>query len=81
MAIPKIESYYFVEIVINRRRYSSDVQNYPDRIEDQWLRREGHSLVPSDVGESLQGPPEVLVIGQRRVSRLDGPRFKWRRKY
>jgi hypothetical protein len=36
MAVPKIESYHFGEIVIDGRRYSSDVIIYPDRVEGQW---------------------------------------------
>jgi len=64
MAVPKIESYRFGEIVIDGRRYSSDVIIYPDRVEGQWWREEGHSLASTDVWQVLQAPPEVLVIGQ-----------------
>ena len=70
---PKIESYHFGEIVVNGRRYSSDVIIYPDRIKDQWWRQEGHSLLVSDVWELMQEPPEVLVIGQGSVGRMDVP--------
>jgi hypothetical protein len=73
LAVPKIESYHFGEIVIDGRRYSNDVIIYPDRIEGQWWRQEGHSLLPSDVWEIMQEPPEVLVIGQGSVGRMDVP--------
>ncbi len=70
MAVPKIESYRFGEIVIDGRKYSSDVIIYPDRIQDHWWRREGHSLEISDVLGVLEDPPEVLVIGQGSASRM-----------
>ncbi len=70
---PRIESYRFGEIVIDARRYSNDVIVYPDRIDSQWWREEGHSLSVSDVWEVLQSPPEVLVIGQGSPGRMDVP--------
>lgn len=73
MASPKIDSYKFGEIVIDGRRYSSDVIVYPDRVDSQWWRREGHSLEPADVPEVLQAPPDVLVIGQGNPGRMDVP--------
>jgi hypothetical protein len=73
VASPKIENYKFGEIVIDGRRYSSDVIVYPDRIDSQWWRKEGHSLEPADVPEVLQAPPEVLVIGQGNPGRMDVP--------
>ena len=73
MAVPRIESYHFGKIVIDGRKYSSDVIIYPDRVEGQWWREEGHSLVPTDVWEVLQTPPEVLVIGQGEAGRMQVP--------
>ena len=73
MAAPRIEGYRFGEIVIQGRRYSSDVIVYPDRIQDQWWRQKGHSLSPSDIGELMKEPPEVLVIGQGSAGRMDVP--------
>ena len=73
LAAPRIESYCFGEIVIDGRRYSNDVIVYPDRVDGQWWREEGHSLSPSDVWEVLQTPPEVLVIGQGSPGRMDVP--------
>ncbi len=73
MAVPKIESYRFGEIVVDGRRYSDDVIIYPDRVDGKWWREEGHSLVPADVWEVLQSPPEILVIGQGSAGRMDVP--------
>jgi len=73
MSIPRIQSYSFGEIIIDGRRYSSDVIVYPDRVDSQWWREEGHLLSPADIWEVLQTPPEVLVIGQGSAGRMDVP--------
>jgi hypothetical protein len=73
MAAPKIESYRFGEIIIDGRRYSSDVIVYPDRVDSHWWRQDGHSLSPTDVWEVLQTPSDVLVIGQGSPGRMDVP--------
>ena len=73
MTAPKIDSYTFGEIIIDKRRYSNDVIIYPDRVDGRWWREEGHSLAPEDIWEVLQSPPDVLVIGQGSSSRMDVP--------
>lgn len=58
-----VDSYQFGVIVVNGRRYTSDVIIYPNRVDDSWWRREGHSLSPRDLGEIVREKPEILVIG------------------
>ncbi|UCE15325.1 MAG: Mth938-like domain-containing protein [Candidatus Bathyarchaeota archaeon] len=59
-----IDSYDFGQIVINGRRYTSDVIVFPDRVRDSWWRREGHQLHVKDIEEAVQEEkPEVLVVG------------------
>lgn len=58
-----VDSYQFGVIVVNGRRYTSDVIIYPNRVDDNWWRREGHSLCPQDLGEIVREKPEILVIG------------------
>lgn len=79
MAVPKIESYSFGEIVIDGKHYSNDVIVYPGRVDGHWRREEGHSLAPEDVWEVLQTSPDVLVIGQGSSGQMDVP-FETRRK-
>ena len=79
MAVPKIDRYQFGEIVVDGKRYARDVIVYPDHVEDHWRREQGHSLTPEDIGQVLQSPPDVLVIGQGTSSRMDVP-FETRRK-
>jgi len=61
--MPKIEKYSFGEIVIDGKRYSSDVLIYPNRVDSSWWRKEGHNLVIADIKEVLEEKPEVLIIG------------------
>lgn len=58
-----INSYQFGVIIVNGRRYTSDVIIYPDRVDDNWWRREGHSLSPQDLKEVVREKPEIVVIG------------------
>jgi hypothetical protein len=58
-----IESYEFGRIVIKGKRYATDVIIYPDHVEDNWWREEGHSLSLVDLWAVVQAKPEVLVIG------------------
>jgi len=60
-----VESYEFGVIVINGKRYTSDVIVLPERVIDGWWRKEGHKVHIEDLEEILkQEPkPEVLVFG------------------
>jgi hypothetical protein len=58
-----IDSYDFGQIVINGRRYTSDVIVFPDRVKADWWRKEGHRLHVEDVKEALEEKPNVLVVG------------------
>ena len=61
---PMIDSYEFGVIVINGRRYSSDVIIYPDRIKDDWWRKEGHQLCIDDLENVVEEDPDVIVVGK-----------------
>jgi hypothetical protein len=60
-----IDSYEFGAMVINGRRYTSDVIVFPERVIDGWWRREGHKLCVEDLKEILrrEPKPEILVVG------------------
>jgi hypothetical protein len=58
-----IDSYSFGRIVIDGRRYDSDIVIYPDRIDSKWWRRDGHLLQVADLEEALKLSPEVLIVG------------------
>jgi len=58
-----IDSYDFGRIVINGKRYSSDLIVFSDTVRDGWWRKEGHRLHVEDLKDVLEVKPEVLVVG------------------
>ena len=58
-----IDSYDFGQIVIDGKRYNSDLIVFPDRVRDGWWRKEGHRLHVEDLKEVFEAEPEVLVVG------------------
>jgi len=58
-----IDSYHFGEIVIDGKKYSSDVLIFPDRVRDDWWRKTGHELCLEDIAVVMTENPEVLVVG------------------
>ncbi len=59
----KIEKYRFGIIIIDGRTYTKDLIILPDRIVENWRRREGHRLDMQDLEALWQSPPHTLVIG------------------
>ena len=58
-----IDSYDFGRIVINGKRYSSDLIIFRDKVRTSWWRKEGHRLHVEDLKDVLEAKPEVLVVG------------------
>ncbi len=58
-----IESYQFGLIVVNDRKYSSDIIISPDGIISDWWRKRGHELCLKDITEVITEEPEVLIVG------------------
>jgi hypothetical protein len=59
-----IESYAFGNIVIDGRRYTSDLIIYPDgRVVDGWWRSSGHLVTEADIAELIAAAPYVIVVG------------------
>jgi hypothetical protein len=58
-----IDSYEFGLIIINGKRYSSDVIIYPDKVKNDWWRKEGHQLGVDDLEDVIEENPEVIVVG------------------
>ena len=59
-----IESYSFGSIVVDGRKFTSDLIIYPDgRIEASWWRKSGHRLSSDDIGELIRSEPDVIIAG------------------
>jgi len=60
----QIEAYSFGSIRVDGKKYTRDLIIYPDRVDSDWWRKEGHKLQLDDIADVLADPPEVLVVGQ-----------------
>ncbi len=58
-----IESYDFGQIVIDGKRYTSDVIVFPERVKANWWRKEGHKLCLDDIKEVIEEKPEIFIVG------------------
>jgi hypothetical protein len=58
-----IDSYDFGLIIINGKRYNSDLMIFSDKVKAGWWRKEGHRLQVEDLRDVLEVKPEVLVVG------------------
>lgn len=59
-----IDSYNFGHIVVDKIPYDRDVIVFPDRVQDNWWRKEGHRLQLEDIRDALEeAQPNALVVG------------------
>jgi len=58
-----IDSYQFGLVVVNGKKYISDVIIFPERVRDDWWRKAAHQLCLDDIAEVLTESPQVLVVG------------------
>jgi len=52
-------------MIIDGKRYTSDLIVFPEKVLSRWWRREGHKICVEDLKEVLKQAslPEVLVVG------------------
>ena len=58
-----IENYKFGEIIIDGKKYNSDLIIYPDNIDYKWWRKEGHLLQKEDLKNLQKYNPDLLIVG------------------
>lgn len=59
-----IESYSFGSIVVDGRKFTSDLIIYPDgHIDAFWWRKNGHRLASEDIDELIRSGPDVIIAG------------------
>jgi len=59
-----IDNFGFGWIVIDGRKYTSDLIIYPDgSIVDSWRRMSGHRLSWVDISELIENKPDVIIAG------------------
>ena len=58
-----IESFKFGKITLDGKTYYKDVIIYPDHIQSEWRRSEGHKLSKEDIEKILTIKPDILMVG------------------
>ncbi|MFW6134057.1 MAG: MTH938/NDUFAF3 family protein [Elusimicrobiota bacterium] len=66
----KIEAYSFGSIIIDGKKYSTDILIVGDKIIN-WWRDQGHYLQSQDLKEVWDYEPDVLVVGQGAYGTMD----------
>jgi hypothetical protein len=68
--VKRIEHYSFGRITVDGHEYQQDVVIYPERVQADWWRKEGHKLQLEDIPAVLGNPPEALVVGQGKPGKM-----------
>lgn len=69
-----IDSYDFGTIVVNGRRFTSDLIISNKGLKPNWWRKKGHELSKEDIEEVLAQKPGVLIIGTGHLGILRVPK-------
>ena len=69
----RIDSYRFGEMLVNGQSFTSDLIIYDDRVDDQWWRENGHTVLLQDLGDIVDESPEVLVVGRGKLGAMKIP--------
>jgi len=59
----KIQKYKFGNLTINNKTYTKDLIIFPNKIKENWQRKQGHFLQIQDLKEVFQAKPKKLIIG------------------
>jgi hypothetical protein len=69
--LPRIEGYDFGRVTVDGVEHTRDLIVLPERVVGDWWRRDGHSLVLSDLDEVVAELPERLIVGCGAHGRLE----------
>ena len=69
-----IEHYSFGRIVVDGKEYISDVIIYPDHVDGNWWRKEGHRLQVVDIEKAIEEKPEILIVGTGASGLMEVPK-------
>ena len=68
-----INHYTFGQIAVDGREFLSDLIIFPERVQENWRRKEGHRLDRDDLQTVLADKPDLLVIGTGRYGQMKVP--------
>jgi hypothetical protein len=69
--VARIESYSPGRAVVDGVERNRDLIVLPDRVLDNWWRRDGHSLVIEDLADVIDELPPKLILGCGYANRLE----------
>ncbi|MFQ6072444.1 MAG: MTH938/NDUFAF3 family protein, partial [Methanosarcinales archaeon] len=69
----KIDQYSFGNMIISNERFTSDLIIFPDKILENWWRKEGHSLHPEDLKDVIEYKPKLLIVGTGKYGSMKIP--------
>ena len=59
-----IDTFSFGSIVVDGKKYLSDLVIFPDgRVVDSWRRKSGHRLSGDDIRKLIESEPDVIIAG------------------
>ncbi len=59
-----IDTCSFGLVVIDGKKYTSDLVIYPDgQVVDSWYRSKGHRLSSDDISQLIESAPEIIIAG------------------
>ena len=59
-----IDTCSFGSIVVDGKKYTTDLIIYPDgNVKDSWRRKSGHKLSSDDISELIESEPAVIIAG------------------
>jgi hypothetical protein len=68
--VARIENYEFGHVVVDGEEHTRDVVVLPERVEENWRRRDGHGLVLEDLDNVLDELPGRLILGTGAYGRM-----------
>ena len=68
-----IDHYTFGQIAVDGRDFQSDLIIFPEGVQENWRRQEGHRLDRDDLQTVLTEKPDMLVIGTGYFGRMQVP--------
>jgi len=69
-----IDFYSFGRIVVDGKEYNCDVIIYPDHVDGNWWRKEGHRLQLVDIEKAIEQKPQILIIGTGASGLMEVPK-------
>ncbi|MHC4222834.1 MAG: Mth938-like domain-containing protein [Planctomycetota bacterium] len=69
----RIDSCSFGQITVAGTQHTTDILVFPDKVQSNWWREEGHRLDMQDLTTILEAGPKTPVIGTGHYGHLEVP--------